>query len=93
MGQVLGCLTGLLPAPFPAPSRADLSLGVGSGLVTSGRDLHGLMDSLAPLVEFKGKLPRRTALTSPEMWAGIAPARTATLGSSAWDEALDHSAG
>lgn len=57
MWRTLGYLVGPLARPFPALSRADLSPGVGNGLATSGRYLHGLPDSLASLVEFKGKLP------------------------------------
>ena len=62
------CLAGQAPMPtlFPAPIGAALSLGMGGQLGTSDKNLQGLQDSLALLVEFKGNFPGDPALTSPE---------------------------
>lgn len=67
------------PPLFPAPSQADISLGVGIGLGTTGRDLQRFQDSFGLLVEFKGKLPRGPALTSPEAQGRVPPIRTVPL--------------
>lgn len=55
-----------MPTLFPVPSGAGLSLGVGGQLGTSDKNLQGLQDSLALLVEFKGNFPGDLARASPE---------------------------